>query len=227
MVSSSAALLSLLVRARPSLGRASLAPELDAALHSWAGARAVSYEEFLQLGYATAAEWINGSVVPVGEQDALHHATTGFLRELLHAYVDARGLGTVRAAPFQVRLADSGRAPDLTFVSTSGLERLRPSYLAGAPDVAIEVIAPASAACDRGAKFYEYERAGVREYWLIDPQRQWAEFYTRDRLGRYQPAVVGDAGLFRSRAVRGLQLRLEWLWERPGLAQVMPELLAP
>ncbi|MEJ7756097.1 MAG: Uma2 family endonuclease [Nocardioidaceae bacterium] len=51
------------------------------------------------------------------------------------------------------------------------------TYLDGAADLAIEIISPESIGRDRGEKFVEYEAAGIREYWLIDPERRQAEFY--------------------------------------------------
>ena len=227
MAVSAAALMALLPHSRAADTAATIAPALDIALLAWAGSRAVSYEEFLALGQAAGAcEWVNGSVVALGYADALHRATAAFLERTLRSYVERAALGVVRGTPCLVRLAESGRAPDLMFIAASRLERLRATHVHGAPDVIAEIISPASAACDRGAKFYEYEQAGVREYWLIDPQRQWAEFYTMDRLGRYQPAVVGDSGLFRSRAVRGFALQLDWLWELPILDQAEHDLAA-
>lgn len=51
----------------------------------------------------------------------------------------------------------------------------------GTPDLIVEVTSPESLARDRGEKYVEYEAAGVREYWLIDPDRQQitTRFFTR------------------------------------------------
>jgi len=50
-------------------------------------------------------------------------------------------------------------------------------YLAVPADIAIEIVSPQTVARDRGEKYYEYARGAVREYWLIDPEARWAEFY--------------------------------------------------
>jgi hypothetical protein len=54
----------------------------------------------------------------------------------------------------------------------------------------------------------------VPEYWLIDPQTEWAEFYHLEEE-HYRPTFVGKAGEARSVAVPGFWLRVEWLWQNP------------
>jgi Uma2 family endonuclease len=79
----------------------------------------------------------------------------------------------------------------------------------------VEIISPDSRARDRGAKFYEYEQGGVREYWLLDPLRRQAEFYRLGLDGIYRPAPVAEDGIYRSAVLEGLWLRVEWLWQEP------------
>jgi len=124
-------------------------------------------------------------------------------------------LGIVRSAPFQMRLPNSGREPDLIFVAASHVDRLRHTYLDGPADLVVEVLSPESVSRDRGEKFYEYARGGVPEYWLIDPDAQWAEFYRLGEFGIYEPVFTGREGLYRSEVVPDFWLRAEWLWERP------------
>lgn len=93
--------------------------------------------------------------------------------------------------------------------------RFTQQYLDGPADLVVEVISPESSGRDRGEKFFEYEMAGVPEYWLIDPQREQAEFYALDEQGRYQLALGGHAGEFISRVIPGLTLDISWLWQEP------------
>jgi len=123
-------------------------------------------------------------------------------------------LGWVRSAPFQMKL-EHGREPDVLFVATEHLGRLRETFLDGPADLAIEIISPESVSRDRGEKYYEYEAGGVREYWLIDPLRQVAEFYRLDEGGRYGVVLAGREGVYRSEVVAGFWLRVEWLWQEP------------
>jgi hypothetical protein len=51
------------------------------------------------------------------------------------------------------------------------------------------------------------------EYWLIDPQRQRAEFYQRDESERYRPVFPDQAGRYHARTVPGFWLNQNWLWQ--------------
>jgi Uma2 family endonuclease len=55
----------------------------------------------------------------------------------------------------------------------------------------------------------------VPEYWLVDPDRQTAEFFRRGRTGKSKTAAPGKDGIYHSKAVPGLWLRIDWLWQRP------------
>jgi len=79
----------------------------------------------------------------------------------------------------------------------------------------LEIVSPESKARDRGEKFYEYEAAGVGEYWLIDPDRQQAEFYRLGADGHYWLFTADAEGVYRSEVLPGLWLRVEWLWQEP------------
>ncbi len=116
-----------------------------------------------------------------------------------------------------MRLANQerGREPDIMFVATSNLGRLTPQYLDGPADLAVEILSSESVGRDRGEKSVEYEAAGVREYWLIDPERKQAEFYILDENEQYQLVLSGKNGIFRSRVIEGFYLRIEWLWQEP------------
>lgn len=120
----------------------------------------------------------------------------------------------MRIAPFQMRLANSGREPDLLYVKTANCDRLRHTYLDGPADLVVEIISPESIGRDRGDKFFEYEEAGIPEFWLLDPQTQRAEFYQLNEAGRYQP-IQPVEGVYRSAQLSGFWLREEWLWQEP------------
>jgi Uma2 family endonuclease len=114
----------------------------------------------------------------------------------------------------KLQATNSARMPDVMFVSTKRLEQLRHTYLDGAADLTVEIISPDSVDRDRSDKFSEYQIAGVREYWLIDPDRRTAEFFELGADRRFYPVPLCD-GAFRSSVVPGFWLKPTWLWEDP------------
>jgi Uma2 family endonuclease len=182
-----------------------------------------SYEEFLEWYDEFHAEWVDGEIIMGLPPTFEHQADSDFLTTLLRIYVEARDLGVVVSAPFQMRLEKqkSSREPDLLLIAKANLGRIKNTYLDGPADLAIEIISPESVGRDRGEKFVEYEAAGVREYWLIDPVRKQAEFYLLDDERKYQLHLRGKQGTFRSKVVEGFYLQIEWLWQKP-LPKVAP-----
>ncbi|GIV05528.1 MAG: hypothetical protein KatS3mg016_1103 [Fimbriimonadales bacterium] len=61
------------------------------------------------------------------------------------------------------------------------------------------------------------------EYWIVDPDREYAEFWQLDETGAYRVAFAGSEGVYRSRELNGFWLRVEWLWQQPPMATVLQE----
>ena len=139
----------------------------------------MTYEEFLDWHDGRHAEWVDGEVILMSPASEAHQNLAGFLYVLLRHFTEAGQLGRVLIAPFQMRLSfrPAGREPDILFVSQERLSLLTNVYLDGGADLVVEVISPDSRTRDRKHKYQEYEQAGVREYWMIDPLRQQVEFY--------------------------------------------------
>ncbi len=178
----------------------------------------MGYEEFLAWTKNDIhAEWVEGKVLLMSPASSRHQQLVVFLVTLLNLYVSSRNLGRVMTAPYQMRLHQParGREPDILFVAQTNLGRITKQYLDGPADVVVEIISPESSGRDRGEKFYEYETAGVREYWLIDPQREQVEFYQLDTLGRYTLALGGHTGHYTSLVIPGLAIDVQWLWQDP------------
>jgi Uma2 family endonuclease len=178
----------------------------------------ISYREFLA-NYPEDAhlEWVNGEVVPMAPIPDGHQDVGGFLLTLMRTYVNQKELGFVRHEPFQMKTGPGlpGRSPDILFVAKANKKRIKKNRLDGPADLAVEIISPESIGRDRGEKFGEYEQGGVREYWLIDPQRKQAEFYTRDKTGIYRLMPIEKDSTFRSKVLSGFWIKTNWLWQHP------------
>lgn len=177
-----------------------------------------AYEEYLALSdEGQIVEWVDGEIIAHMPPTAPHQSIIATLITLLRNYVKRVDLGRIVVAPFEVKLWPGGpsREPDILFVSRERLEFLTLKRFDGAPDLVVEVILPTSVTIDRVDKYLEYERAGVREYWIIDPRprQEQADFFRRGMGGRFEPAPVDDAGVFASDVIPGFRLHLDWLRE--------------
>ena len=176
----------------------------------------MTYEEFLDWADEdTLAEWVNGEVIVHLPASLAHQLVEGFLYRLIASHVEVYQLGAILESPFQMKLAKSGREPDLIFVANEHLNRLQGTYLDGPADLVIEIVSPESIGRDRGDKFVEYQQAGILEYWLLDPQMRRAEFYQLDAAGQYQLIPPDAEGIYRSRVLPGFWLRVGWLCQDP------------
>jgi Uma2 family endonuclease len=153
-----------------------------------------------------------------------HQEIVLFLAQVIGFYVERRALGKIVIPPFQMKLPRRGREPDLIFVAQEHLERLRGVYLEGPADLVVEIISPESIGRDRGEKFFEYESAGIPEFWLIDPFRKRVEFYQLDTQGTYQLVSPDKEGIYHSQSIAGFWIRVFWLWRLPLVWDVLREL---
>ncbi len=88
--------------------------------------------------------------------------------------------------------------PDIIFMAQERLDIVQDKFITGAPDLIIEILAPSNWLDDRRDKYLVYEAAGVREYWIVDPDNCSVEvFVLRDaqytQVGRYAPGDVVHA----------------------------------
>jgi len=133
---------------------------------------------------------------------------------ILEAYVGRLRLGEIFINRVCFRLSDDDAPePDIGFVRASRWSIVRPTFVAGAPDLAVEIVSAESEQRDYQLKRHLYERAGVKEYWILDPDDERTTFLVRGPRGFAQAKLVG--GVFASRVVKGFRLDTRWLWQRP------------
>lgn len=188
----------------------------------------MTFDEFLEwLDEDTWAEWVDGEVTIMSPASIKHQSILGFLQSILRFWIEHHRAGVVFSAPtlMKTETRPSGREPDILFVATQNLSKLRENYLDGAADLVIEIISPESVFRDTQDKFQEYEAAGVNEYWIIDYNRRTANFYDFDESGKYKLLPLSADGKFESRVIEGLWIKTDWLWQEPlpNLMDVLKE----
>ena len=83
--------------------------------------------------------------------------------------------------------------PDLLVVCDES--KIGDKNIFGAPDLIVEVLSPSTARNDRLIKFHSYEKAGVKEFWIVDPYNMSVELYTLDGVTYKQTAIFGKDDL--------------------------------
>ena len=190
--------------------------------------RELTEREFLEwIWPKTRAEWVDGEVVLMAPDNVDHADSAGWLYSLVRQFVQARRLGHVYGTSVMVRLPRQRRRrmPDLLFVAKGGAATIHPNHVEGGPDLIMEVVSPDSVIRDWHDKYREYERAGVREYWVIDRMQRRVEAFALGRDGKYR-AIEDEDGKIESTVLKGFYLRAEWLLapQPPDLLKVLREL---
>jgi Uma2 family endonuclease len=126
----------------------------------------------------------------------IHQEISMALSTAIYNYLEGKPC-KVYAAPFSIWLfpAEDGSddtvvEPDITVVCDPA--KLDDRGCKGPPDLAIEIVSPSTARHDRIVKFNKYREAGVREYWIVDPEERAIFAYTL-KNGEYTAAVYEDA----------------------------------
>jgi Uma2 family endonuclease len=124
-----------------------------------------TFEEYLELHEdQIRSEWIDGRVLIMAAASVAHQRIGSFLETILKIYTETKQIGEVFRAPIAVKTSIfAGREPDLFFIKRENLHIVKPTYIKGAPDLAVEIISPESVERDTVVKFGEYEKAGVKE----------------------------------------------------------------
>ena len=189
----------------------------------------MTYEEFLREYAGQYAEYVDGEIIKDMTVSKTHDELNTFLKLLLKVFVENKRLGKIHGEPYPMRMKFGdkvkGREPDIFFVSTENFERLNEKYCDGAADLVVKIISPESVVRDTEDKFEEYEAAGVKEYWIINPNRRTAIFYGYDKDRKYKMLPISSDGNFESLVIKGLWIKVDWLWqeELPNLMDVLKE----
>ena len=192
----------------------------------------MSYDEYLAwVGEDIHAEWVNGEAIIQIPPKQPHQRIVAFLLQLIGLFIELSHAGRILPAPFEMRATPDGpaREPDLLFVAQAHLDRLTETRLNGPADLAVEIISDDSVARDRADKFYEYQTAGVTEYWIIDPRPGYerADFYVLDDNGRYRPVPIDANGLYQSTVLPEFWLHVDWLLlsEPPDVLKALSQIV--
>ena len=157
-------------------------------------------EDIYNLPDGQRAELIDGQIYYMAPPSRRHQRIILSLSRQIADYIDAKnGTCEVDIAPFAVFLNEDDKTyvePDISVICDS--DKLTDQGCKGAPDWIIEIVSPGSRRMDYFTKLFKYRTAGVREYWLVDPIKNFVIVYNFDRSDS-EPYTFADtikAGIY-------------------------------
>ena len=119
------------------------------------------------------AELIDGQVYYMAPPTRIHQEIISELHYKIRSYFEShKGSCRVYPSPFAVFLNQDNRnyvEPDISVICDP--RKLDDKGCNGAPDWVLEIVSPSSRRTDYHAKLFKYRTAGVREYWIVDPEK--------------------------------------------------------
>jgi Uma2 family endonuclease len=152
----------------------------------------LTYEDFLLFpDDGRRHELIDGEHYVTPSPNPNHQVIAGNLYWIIRGYLEAHPIGRVFFAPLDVVFSNFDIVePDLLYISNERLAVLTEKHVRGAPDLVIEIGSKSTRKRDEGIKRRLYERFGVAEYWVVDPELDTLKVYRREgssyqRAGEY------------------------------------------
>lgn len=153
-------------------------------------------------------ELIEGEHFMTPSPNTYHQEISMNLSWYLRTYVEKNNLGKLFAAPTDVVLSDIDVfVPDLFFICTANLEYIDKNYVSVAPDLVIEILSPSTTHRDKETKFKRYAAYGVKEYWIVDPEKQTIDVFDLEEQGLIQ--TFGKNEVLNTPVFKEINLELE------------------
>ena len=136
-------------------------------------------EDYWNLPEGQRAELIDGQLYSMAPPSFRHQKLVSEFTQAFGSFVKSRnGLCEVVPAPFAVNLNADDKTyvePDISVICDR--KKLTDKGCDGAPDLVIEIVSPSSRRVDYSTKNTLYTDAGVREYWIVDPEKERTTVY--------------------------------------------------
>lgn len=146
------------------------------------------------------AELIDGRIYYMAPPSWSHQRISRKLHQTIANYIDGNnGECEALAAPFAVFLNEDDInyvEPDISVICD--VSKLDDKGCHGAPDWVIEIVSPGSKSRDYMTKLFKYRTAGVREYWIVDPDKEMVSVYVfeKDTVEQYDFGETVPVGIY-------------------------------
>lgn len=163
-------------------------------------------EDYYNLPEDVRAELIDGQIYYMAPPNTRHQRLVSDLHYQIRDFIN-RNSGTceVFPAPFAVFLNENDQnyvEPDISVICDKN--KITDKGCNGAPDWVIEIVSPSSKQMDYYKKLFKYRTAGVREYWVVDPERNLVTVYDfeKDSMEEYSFDKYVPVGIYEGFSVK-------------------------
>ncbi len=160
-------------------------------------------EVYQTLPEGTLAEIINNQIFMSPSPLSKHQKLLNRINNRLYNYFEATGLGEVFTSPLDVYLDETSNAvqPDIIVVLKDNFNIINENgHIHGTPDLLVEILSPGNKEYDLIKKKDLYERFGVKEYWIVDPETKLALVYKL--VGETYQGIGDDIGSITSHLIQ-------------------------
>lgn len=172
----------------------------------------VTYYKLLPEG--APYQLIEGELIMTPAPNPRHQIISARLFKKLSHFVDTTKTGIVLYSPIDIYLDDENVfQPDIVFISKERKEIIRRDGIYGPPDLVIEILSPSTASYDIREKFRVYERSGVKEYWIVDPDMNSIEIYSNEKEHFSLITKVEGSGRAGSSLLKGFEIDIEEIFK--------------
>ena len=168
----------------------------------------LTYEDYAKTPDDERWELIDGELIEMGSPTVPHQRVDARLGARLDILV-TQGLGEVFHSIDVVLSPHNTFRPDLIFVSSERSDIITHANIQGAPDLVVEIRSPSTASLDETTKRELYERYGVREYWLADPEAQTVTVLLLGESGYEVAGIYARGDTLTSPTLEGFSLNLD------------------
>ncbi|GJM45340.1 MAG: hypothetical protein DHS20C21_21820 [Gemmatimonadota bacterium] len=180
--------------------------------------------DYLQLtGDEERCELLYGHFYLSPAPSVVHQLVVGAIAQRLRDAARLTGAMAVES-PIDVLLSDHTVVqPDVVYIAREQLGIVTRERIEGSPDLIVEVLSPRTSRRDRIEKMELYRKAGVPEYWLIDPAACTFEFL--DLRGEHPVIRLAQDNRYESECLTGIQLDINGFWQEIDeiLARMEPQ----
>lgn len=153
---------------------------------------------FKSLPEGTLVQLIENNLVMTPAPLFRHQNIQSEIIKSFFLFLHENQIGKLVVAPLDVYLdSENVFQPDIIFISNKNMDIIQEDGLYGAPDLIIEILSPSTAQYDLNQKKNVYERSGVKEYWIVDPENKDVMGYFLDEGSYGEPLT--DKGVIRSK----------------------------